>query len=237
VLLLVPLLGLALLWPIERRQTYAVVPPELVGRPIYRWLLLAAGLHALPYFGTAQLAPLLVQVGLGLAPAEAGWLLSCYPLGQALSGLVGGRLVDRLGGATVSRLGLAIMLLGLSGLWLATGSDLALPAATALQLALVASASLSSSLGAGLVLIAMSTLALAICGPTRRASGMGLYTMVTYVGEAVGTNLFALALSGRSGAALTAGFALIYLVALGLTALAWLASGRLGRASERSASE
>lgn len=207
----IAVVGLMVFIPIERRQAQPIIPPVLLHHRGYAAMIAAAFIHAMPYFGTYQLAPVLVQSGFGMGPAQGGLLLMAYPIGQALSGLIAGRLVDRYGSPTICLSGLGGTLIGIGLLVVACfGGGLAFFLPGALIIAT----------STGTLLIGMTIYTVDVCGAHYRARGSGLYTMVTYIGESISTSLFPLLLAGRIGASLIDAFGSIYLIAGLLTILA-----------------
>ena len=209
----VALLGLAVIGPLERRQPHPLIAPALVRQPAYVAVVVTAFLQAFACFGTALLAPILVQRHFGLDPAVAGPLLAAFPVGMAASGLPGGRLADRYG-AQATTIG--------SLLGVIAGLGVLAAAAWFGQPLLFVPGALLTGFSAGVGLVAMSLATLQVSGEAWRGIGMGLYSMISIMGDAVGIVLLTLPLAGRTDAELGSAFALIYGLAAGAAALALL---------------
>jgi MFS family permease len=204
--------GLLLIWPVEARQPRPLIPPALFRQRAFIAVVVTCLLQAFACFGTALLGPLLLQRAFALEPAQMGWLLAGFPLGMAASGIPGGRLTDRFSarGATAASL-----------VGVAAGLMLLRLAATTMQPWLYAPGALLTGFMAGVGLTAMSAFVLQISGEEQRGVAMGVYTMVSIFGDAIGVALFPLLLAGHAGADLAAAFGDVYLIAA-LVALAGL---------------
>ncbi len=110
-LLAVALLAIIALFRRERTKQAPLIPIDLLRLPPFRTAVLAsiacfigqsAGLIALPFF---------LQHGLGLSALEAGFYLTPWPLGVAVTAPVAGRLADRLPAALLCVIGGGIMAL------------------------------------------------------------------------------------------------------------------------------
>ncbi|MCC6626081.1 MAG: MFS transporter [Chloroflexi bacterium] len=198
---------------VEARQPWPLVPPALLRQPVYVAVLITGLLQAIACFGTMLLGPLLLQRVFALEPAQTGWLLASFPLGMAASGIPGGRLTDRFSGPRVT----AASLVGVTA-----GLLVLRAAATTMQPLLYVPGALLTGFMAGVGLTAMAAIVLHISGEERRGVAMGVFTMVSIMGDAVGVALFPVLLAGHTGEALAAAFGTVYLAAAAV-ALAALA--------------
>jgi MFS family permease len=205
------LVGLALIGPIEARQPRPLMPPALFRQTAFTAVIVTCFLQAFACFGTALLGPLLLQRVFGLEPAQMGWLLASYALGMAASGIPGGRLTDRLGGQAVTIISLVGVAAGLTLLWATVHT---------VQLLLFVPGVLMTGFWAGVGLTAMGAFVLEVSGEEQRGVGMGVYTMVSIMGDIVGVALLTLLLAGHEGADLAAAFGSVYLLASGVALLA-----------------
>ena len=217
--------GFGLIGPIEARRPHAMIPPALFRNVGYSAVILACLLQAFACFGTALLGPLLLQRVFGLVPAQAGWLLASFPLGMALSGIPGGRLTDRFGGRSVTFVSLVVVAAGLA--ILATTARLSL-------LPLFVPGAMVTGFAAGVGLTGMSWFVLQVNAESRHGVAMGVYSMVSIMGDAVGIALLTILLGGHEGAALADAFGQVYLVAAAVALLGLPATllMRLGPAPE-----
>jgi MFS family permease len=125
-LLLAALAGAALFAYAQTR-----VASPLIRLPMLRDVNLSAGLAmsalvSAVMMTTLVVGPFYLSRALGLAPAWVGLVLSCGPCVAALSGLPAGRLVDRLGTARTTTLGLCGIATGTSVLAALTLAPVAL---------------------------------------------------------------------------------------------------------------
>ena len=111
-LLLVAGAGLWLFLRIEARAKSPIFPQGLLRDPNRRAGLIGNGLVSTVMMATLIVGPFYLAQALGLSEARVGAVLTLGPLLSALSGFPAGRLVDRLGAAVGTRVGLAIMLVG-----------------------------------------------------------------------------------------------------------------------------
>lgn len=209
----IALLGLGLIGPLERRQPAPLIAPALARQPAYVAVVITSFLQAFACFGTALLAPILVQRHFGLDPAASGPVLAAFPIGMAASGVPGGRLADKVGAQATTIASLLGAIVGLA--LLGAAAWLALPP-------LFVPGALLTGFSAGLGLVAMSLAVLQASGEERRGVGLGLFSMLSIMGDAVGIVVLTLPLAGRDSAELGGAFALIYALAAGVAALAIL---------------
>jgi DHA2 family methylenomycin A resistance protein-like MFS transporter len=199
-------------WLVEARHPWPLLPPALFRQRAYVAVVVTGLLQAIACFGTMLLGPLLLQRVFALEPSQTGWLLAAFPLGMAASGIPGGRLTDRFGGPPVT----AGSLVGV-----AAGLLVLRAAATAMQPLWYVPGALATGFMAGVGLTALASIVLHVSDDSRRGVAMGVFTMVSIMGDAVGVALFPVLLAGHSGAALADAFGQVYLVAalVALTAL------------------
>lgn len=178
--LLLPGMLLGLLLKRHLRQTPTpFLPPQLLAEPVYRRALLVTCLSLGSMFGLLFAVPLLLRQLFQLETIGIGLVIFPGALLAALTGLVGGRLVDRLGVFPVALAGqgcLALSLLLLGGL--AQHSPLLI--ALILVLSYAGFALLQPALGktVSLVLPADSV-----------GVGMGVYNLTYFLAGATGTAL------------------------------------------------
>ena len=104
--------GLWLFLRVEARAKSPIFPQGLLRDPNRRAGLIGNGLVSTVMMATLIVGPFYLAQALGLSEARVGAVLTLGPLLSALSGFPAGRLVDRLGAAVGTRVGLAIMLVG-----------------------------------------------------------------------------------------------------------------------------
>jgi MFS family permease len=104
--------GLWLFLRIEARAKSPILPQGLLREPSRRAGLIGNGLVSTVMMATLIVGPFYLSQALGLNEASVGAVLTLGPLLSALSGFPAGRLVDRLGAAVGTRVGLVIMLVG-----------------------------------------------------------------------------------------------------------------------------
>lgn len=206
-------IGLTLLAWVEARQPRPLIPLALFGQPALVAVIVTGFFQAIACFGTALLGPLLLQRVFELEPGFMGWLLAGFPLGMALSGIPGGALADRFGGQWVTAwalIGTVASLLGLAG------------AAWLVLLPLFVPAVILGGFAAGVGLVAMGAFVLQVSGSERGGIAMGVYTMISIIGDIVGVALLPILLAGQTGVALAAAFGQVYLVAAAVALIALL---------------
>ncbi|WP_409302542.1 MFS transporter [Pseudomonas sp. KCJK8993] len=98
--------GVVLLVRVERRATAPLFQPDLLRRPQLRSSLWLSLLVSTVIMTTQVIGPFYLSRGLGLDTLAVGLSLSLGPLVATLSGAPAGRLVDRYGARSLSRLGL-----------------------------------------------------------------------------------------------------------------------------------
>jgi DHA2 family multidrug resistance protein-like MFS transporter len=108
-LIAVAILAIILLFRRERAKPAPLIPIDLLRLPAFRTAVLAsiacfigqsAGLIALPFY---------LQHGLGLSALEAGFYLTPWPLGVAVTAPFAGRLADRMAAAKLCAIGGVVM--------------------------------------------------------------------------------------------------------------------------------
>jgi hypothetical protein len=165
-----------------RRRARPVLDPRLARTPGYA----AGAAIALTYFmgftGVWLIFALYFQHGLGYSPLRSGVAVTPFALGLAVSAVIAGRLVPRLGrwltvtGVTSAAAGLAVAGFVLSRV---AGADLAAWA--------VAGPLLLAGLGAGMVTSPNTTLTLAAVPSRMAGAAGGALQTVQRIGSAVGT--------------------------------------------------
>ncbi|SMC20169.1 Predicted arabinose efflux permease, MFS family [Andreprevotia lacus DSM 23236] len=111
-LLLAAALGGLLLWQVERRTSAPLLPLATLRQPPLRAALLLSALVMTVMMATLVVGPFYLAGALGLPPAQVGAVMAAGPLLSVLTGLLAGKVVDRLGSAVVMRSGLLLMLAG-----------------------------------------------------------------------------------------------------------------------------
>src|SRR5262249_223431 len=115
-LLVAAAVGVALFATVETRA-----PSPLIRLAFFRDMNFSAALAMNALVATVMMATLVVgpfylSRALGLNAAEVGLVVSIVPVVSAVSGVVAGRIVDRMGAVTVTAFGLVQMALGAAGL-------------------------------------------------------------------------------------------------------------------------
>ncbi|WP_417333667.1 MFS transporter [Gordonibacter urolithinfaciens] len=186
-------------------------------------LLVMLGMMA--SFSLSILLPLYYEGALGFSPFLAGTLLAGPVLANALSDVVGGRLLDRRGIWPLVPFGFALTALGLAGVALAAGRPL---------LALVVLASAVAYVGLGLVVAPSKTTALVQLPSSLYAHASSINSAFIQIASAIGSSLFvgvlsADVLAGTSrglarAAAYDEGFAHTMEIAIGIAVASLLVS-------------
>ncbi|MBL3700174.1 MFS transporter [Leucobacter luti] len=128
---------------------------------------------------TLIVGPFYLTTGLGLPVVTVGLAMAVGPAVAAVSGVLAGRVVDRIGAARSTRLGLSTMAVGMLALVL-------LPGALGLAGYLIALVVLTP--GYQLFLAANSTAALAGMGPQHRGAASGLLSLSRNLGLIAGAS-------------------------------------------------
>jgi EmrB/QacA subfamily drug resistance transporter len=176
--LLLVVVGVPLLWSIEKRAADPVLPPALLRSgqlKLVGAIALAAGAVEA---GMVFLPDVAVQ-GLGVDPAAASFMMVPLVLTLAVGAPLAGRLLDRIGARSVVQGGLTLTAIGLALLALAPLDLVSFYASGA-----VIGFGLSALLGAPLRYITLQE-----AGDERRGSGQGLLTLCVSVGQLVGSAL------------------------------------------------
>jgi DHA2 family multidrug resistance protein-like MFS transporter len=157
----------------------------------------SAGLIALPFH---------IQLSLGLGPAVAGPVLTCWPLAVAATSLIANRFAERLGSATLCTIGGTALSSGLAFSALPLGGDAIAPQ--------IAGAALSG-LGFGLFQVPNNRTLFLSAPPDRSAAAGGMQGTARLIGQTAGALLVGLlfacvpgAIAPRIGFALGAAFAI-----------------------------
>ncbi len=108
--------GLVLFWKFEKKTAFPLISTEVFGDRILRINLLSNATVSTVMMTTLIVGPFYLSKALDFDSAHVGLLMSLGPTMSMLTGYPAGRLVDRFGAGRISRIGLAIMFLGLAGL-------------------------------------------------------------------------------------------------------------------------
>ena len=178
-----------------------VVVEARVGSPLlrleaFRDLTLTTGLVTTAVVSTVMMATLVVgpfylSGGLGLDAGRVGLVMSLGPAVAALTGVPAGRIVDRLGGARMTTLGLVGMAAGLLALSVA-------PARFGVGGYLVAIAVVTAHYA--LFQAANTTIVMASAGPERRGSVSGMLGLSRNLGLVTGAAVMGAIFAFASGA-------------------------------------
>lgn len=120
-LLLVATLGGSLFVWVESRAESPLIRPALLRQTTLSTSLAMNGLVSTVMMATLVVGPFYLARGLGLGTAQVGLVLSAGPLMSALSGVIAGRVVDRLGAPGMVMAGLGAMAAGAFALSLLPG--------------------------------------------------------------------------------------------------------------------
>jgi MFS family permease len=112
VLLLAACGGFWLFLRIEARAVSPILPQSLLRDPARCAGFIANGLVSTVMMATLIVGPFYLSQALGLSETGVGAVLTLGPLLSAVTGVPAGRLVDRLGAAAATRIGLGLMLVG-----------------------------------------------------------------------------------------------------------------------------
>lgn len=115
-LLAASVIGVVLFLARQRTAASPLIPPAAFHRPGFSASLAANALVATVMMATLVVGPFYLARGLGLGPASIGFVLAIGPFVSMLSGVVAGRVVDRLDTAPMALAGLATMAAGAAGL-------------------------------------------------------------------------------------------------------------------------
>ncbi len=165
----------------ERRSHYPLIEPSLMRNRSF-----VAGLAVITTFFLAMSGFMLVfnlftQLGLHYSPLRAGLALVPFSVGIAIgAGLSGGLLAPKLGRKAL-QIGVAVMGIGMVGVWITL--HLAGPGATAWDFA---PATLLAGLGAGMVFAPLFDIILAGVSNEAAGSASGVLTAMQQFGGAVG---------------------------------------------------
>ena len=100
----------------QRRTPFPLVRPAAFHRPGFAASLLANVLVAAVVTTTLIVGPFYLSRALGLGPAQVGFVLATGPVVSVSTGMLAGRIVDRIGPPVAVLAGLAIMAVGAIGL-------------------------------------------------------------------------------------------------------------------------
>ncbi|UDF31611.1 UNVERIFIED_ORG: MFS transporter [Roseateles sp. XES5] len=100
----------------QRRTPFPLIRPAAFRRPGFAASLLANVLVAAVVTTTLIVGPFYLSRTLGLGPAEVGFVLATGPVVSVSTGVLAGRIVDRIGPPAAILAGLAVMTIGAIGL-------------------------------------------------------------------------------------------------------------------------
>lgn len=109
-------IGAALFIVVEARTATPLVRPAMFRNTVLSTSLIANMLVATVMMATLVAGPFYLSLALGLEAATVGMVMSLGPTLSAVSGVLAGRLVDRLGATAMVAIGLATMVFGAIGL-------------------------------------------------------------------------------------------------------------------------
>jgi DHA2 family multidrug resistance protein len=141
---------------------------------------LVMGLLGIGLFGGLIVQPLLLERLLGYPVMTAGLVMAPRGLGSAVSMMIAGRLVGKLGARPLIVAG---MLLSASGSYAMTHYSLQV------SLWWLVWPAVLQGLGMGLIFVPLSTIAYATLDRSRTAEAAGLYSLVRTVGASVGISI------------------------------------------------
>jgi EmrB/QacA subfamily drug resistance transporter len=209
---------LALFVGLELRTDHPAVDPRLFSSPAFAAASLGILGATVILHATFVLVPLLVEGLQGGAPLASGLaLLGISALG-AVAAPIGGRMSDAAGRRRPAVLGMLVAAIALAGLW-----------AVAPQVSALALGGLLAVVGFGMGLAGSprQTAALETVEAGRAGMAAGTFYTSRYIGGAIGATLAGTILGGAvTGAAVSTGFALLAVVALGVAAVSLLLPGR-----------
>lgn len=224
VLLLVALAGTGVFLVVEQRAASPLVDLAMFTDGGLRAGLATSGMVATVMMTTLVVGPFYLSRALGLEPALVGAVMSIGPIVSALSGVLAGRLVDRLGAARTAVAGLVGMVIG-------AGALVVLPALFGVGGYVVGIALLTP--GYQLFQAANTTQVMGNVAAERRGVTSGLLSLSRNLGLITGASLmgaiFALAtlsddVTTAAPAAVGSGMAITFAVAAVLLAVAaWIA--------------
>ena len=120
-LLSVAAVGLALFLRVETKVASPLIRPAMLRDPVFSRGLSSNALVSTVMMATLVVGPFYLSRGLGLDAARVGLVLSVGPIISAFGGVAAGRIVDRLGAASVVIVGLMAMAAGSAALVLLPG--------------------------------------------------------------------------------------------------------------------
>lgn len=227
-LLCAGIVSIALFIRVEARMAAPLIPLALFRNAAFNASLAMNALVSTVIMATLVVGPFYLSQGLGLTAGEAGLALSTGPVVSVLSGVVAGRIVDRLGARSATVIGLAVMAAGTVALAI-------LPPVTGVAGYVAAVAIVSP--GYQLFQAANNTAVMMDVAADRRGVVSGVLGLSRNLGLVTGASalgaLFALAtgvvpVTAASPAAVATGLEVTFGAATGLLLVA-LAAGFLGR--------
>lgn len=122
VLLSLAVLGGLAFWLVESRATSPLLTMAVLRDPARNAGLAASALVSTVLMATLVVGPFYLSRALGLGIARVGMVMSVGPLMAAVTGVIAGRIVDRLGAHRMATVGLAGISVGLLALAMAPGT-------------------------------------------------------------------------------------------------------------------
>ncbi len=186
--------GVIVLVLVERRAAHPVLPLALLGDRIIGAGAVANLIVGAVMMTTLVVGPFYLSEALGLGSAAVGLVMAAGPVASILSGIVAGRLVDRLGTRRMITAGLAVMIAGAVILaWL--------PATIGLVGYLAGIVALAP--GYQLFLAANNTQVMTAIAPERRGTASGLLGLSRNLGLITGTTAMGVLFAAAAGASVT----------------------------------
>ncbi len=220
---------LSAFFAVERRSANPMLPPSMLRTSALGIGSLLNLIVGTVMMSTLVVGPFFLSGALGLSTGQIGLVMAAGPVASACTGFIAGRIVDTLGSARMTSVGLAAMVTGAGALAL-------LPGWLGLPGYMVGTVLLAP--GYQLFLAANNTAVLGSIDPSRRGIASGTLNLARNIGMVTGASAMGLLYSTAAGSndittasreALETGLLVTYLVAaLGLVAAATLArtSGR-----------
>lgn len=190
-LLLAALVGAGVFVALDARAASPLVPVAMFRNVAFGVSLASSAIVAAVVIATLIVGPFYLARSLGLGRSMAGLTLSAGPAAAALTALVAGRLVERIGQCRATMAGLSVMAVG--------GSLLAsLPSSTGVSGYLIPLVAMTA--GYATFQTANSTAALAGAGAERRGVAAGLLALSRHFGHITGAAVLSTVFLQATGA-------------------------------------
>ncbi|MBK5961728.1 MFS transporter [Rhodoplanes elegans] len=221
--------GLVVFVAVERRAASPLIRPALLADPRLGAALFGNAVVSTVMMATLVVGPFHLARGFGLDPAPIGLVLAVGPLVAATTGVPAGYLVDRMGAARTTFVGLAAVAIGA-----------ALLAAVPVRLGIggyVAAIAVATA-GYALFQAANNTAVLAAVTADRRGVVSGMLNLSRNLGLVTGASVMGAVFAAATGAseiasappaAVAFGFRVTFLVGAGLAAVALIGMAVVGR--------